>query len=316
MKKLVVYLKTTSGGYKGQLMKAFAEGVKADSEGWNVELHSGLDLLNSTHALCFNYQRLENNLRPNLKLRCDIWNKHKTDGSIWFFDANIFVSYEKTKEHPHNNYVRIPYSNVFSDKAKYFNENPDPKRWQNMMQRLNIQMKDYNKSGDKILLCCNRGSGGYSGLGVNAVEWAERTVDKIRKYTDRTIIIRQHHGKGYASYGLDTERFKKLIKNYKNIELQNPDDHYPILIEQIRKCYAVVVFTSSAGAPAIIEGKPLYVEHPTSFLYPMNAGDLSTIENPNVNIDRHSFLNKLGDCHYNIEEIKNGLYWRKVKKYI
>jgi hypothetical protein len=55
----------------------------------------------------------------------------------------------KNKKHPHNNFVRIPYSNVYPDKAKYFNENPDPNRWQNMMQRLQIQLKDYNKSGDQ-----------------------------------------------------------------------------------------------------------------------------------------------------------------------
>jgi hypothetical protein len=54
----------------------------------------------------------------------------------------------------------------------------------------------------------------------------------------------------------------------------------------------------------------------TSFLYPMNAGDLSTIENPNLNVDRQSFLNKLGDCHYSLEEIKRGVYWKKVKQYV
>jgi len=317
MKKLAVYMQTTSGGFKNQLMKAFAEGVRTDLDGWEVIEHNGLDLVNSTHALCFNYQRLkEDRLRPGLKLRCDVWDKHKKDGSIWFYDGNIFVSYEKTKSHPHNNFVRIPYSNVYTDKAKYFNENPDPNRWQNMMQRLQIQLRDYNKSGDKIILCCNRGSGGYSGLGVNAAEWAERTVRKIRRFTDRPIIIRQHHAKGYPAYAIDTQRLKNLVKEINNVELQNPEGHYPILIEQIRKCYAVVVFTSSAGAPAVIEGKPLYVEHHTSFLYPMNAGDLSTIENPNLNVDRQSFLNKLGDCHYSLEEIKRGVYWKKVKQYV
>jgi hypothetical protein len=85
MKKLAVYMQTTSGGFKNQLMKAFAEGVRTDLDGWEVVEHNGLDLVNSTHALCFNYQRLkEDKLRPGLKLRCDVWDKHKKDGSIWF----------------------------------------------------------------------------------------------------------------------------------------------------------------------------------------------------------------------------------------
>jgi hypothetical protein len=118
-----------------------------------------------------------------------------------------------------------------------------------------------------------------------------------------------------ASYNLDTTRLKSLIKENINVELQNPEGHYPILIEQIRKCYAVVVFTSSAGAPAVIEGKPLYVEHPTSYLNPMNAGHLSAIENPNLDLDRESvFMGIRLESHWTLQDIEQGLYFNNFLK--
>ena len=305
-------MQTTSGGFKNQLMKALAEGVRTDLDGWEVIEHNGLDLVNSTHALCFNYQRLkEDRLRPGLKLRCDVWDKHKKDGSIWFYDGNIFVSYEKTKSHPHNNFVRIPYSNVYTDKAKYFNENPDPNRWQNMMQRLQIQLRDYNKSGDKIILCCNRGSGGYSAFGKNAAQWAIDTTMLLRQYTKRPIAIRLHSGQGYPTYKEDVRRLYDFVKGKKDITVHSPDNNYPNLLEQIKKSYAVVVFTSSSGAPAVIEGKPLFVTHQSSYLHPMNAGHLSDIENPNLNLDRDKFLYGLGESHWTLQDIENGLYFKK-----
>ena len=87
------------------------------------------------------------------------------------------------------------------------------------------------------------------------------------------------------------------------------------MISEIKKSYAVVVFTSSAGAPAIIEGKPLYVFNETSHLAPMNCGDLNTIEKPNIP-DRQQWLNDLGYAHWSLNEIRNGEYWTRVKDQI
>jgi hypothetical protein len=51
-------MQTTSGGFKYELMKAFAEGVRTDLDGWEVVEHNGYRFSELvTHALCFNYQR-------------------------------------------------------------------------------------------------------------------------------------------------------------------------------------------------------------------------------------------------------------------
>jgi hypothetical protein len=43
----------------------------------------------------------------------------------------------------------------------------------------------------------------------------------------------------------------------------------------------------------------------------MNAGHLSEIENPNLNLDRNNFLYGLGESHWTLQDIENGLYFKK-----
>ena len=184
-----------------------------------------------------------------------------------------------------------------------------------MAQIKDIKLKDYDGSGDQIYICCNRGSAGYSGLGVNAADWAIETATKLRQYTDRNIVIRQHKSSGYPQYMSDFQKLSKFASDNKNITIHSPKFNFPELISEIRKSYAVVVFTSSAGAPAIIEGKPLYVFNETSHLAPMNCGDLNTIEKPNIP-DRQQWLNDLGYAHWSLNEIRNGEYWTRIKDQI
>ena len=54
-------------------------------------------------------------------------------------------------------------------KAEYFNENCRHDRWNRMVKIKRIDVKDYDLNGDFIYICCNRGSSGYSGRGVNAL---------------------------------------------------------------------------------------------------------------------------------------------------
>jgi hypothetical protein len=113
----------------------------------------------------------------------------------------------------------------------------------------------------------------------------------------------------------DFQKLSKFASDNKNIIIHSPKFIFPELLEQIRKSYAVVVFTSSAGAPAIIEGKPLFVCNETSHLAPMNCGELSMIEKPNIP-DRQQWLNDLGYAHWTLNEIRNGEYWTRVKDQI
>ena len=313
MNVIDVYSKTTApGGYKYNLMKAFLDGVnKIRNNQWQANLIDNYNLGKGTHAFCFNYQRKVHRPRPGLDLRKKIIDRYEPAGKIWYYDSNVLVSYEQEKHHPVKSYVRIAYGNVYPNKAKYFNFIPSPERWNIMKDRLKIKLKEYNKSGDQILICCNRGSGGYSAFGQNAAQWAIETADQLRQYTKRPIVIRLHSGKGYPTFNEDVKKLYDYKVGKPWIEIHSPNNNYPNLLQEVKKSYAVVVFTSSSGAPAVIEGKPLFVTHQSSYLYPMNAGHISDIEKPNLNLDREKFLWGLGESHWTLQDIENGLYFKK-----
>ena len=313
MNVIDVYSKTTTKeGFKYSLMKAFCDGVnKIKDQNWIANLVDNYEMSNGDYAFCFNYQRDIPRSRPGLDLRKKIIQRYEPPGKIFYYDSNVLVSYEKVKHHPITSYVRIAYGNVYPDKAKYFNNHPSPERWNIMKERLKIKIKDYDKSGDQIYICCNRGSGGYSAFGQNAAQWAIETTQQLRQYTKRPIVIRLHSGQGYPTFNDDAHRLYEFTKKLKDVDVHSPNGKYPSLLEEIKKSYAVVIFTSTSGAPAIIEGKPLFVTHQSSYLYSMNAGHLSEIENPNLNLDRNNFLYGLGESHWTLQDIENGLYFKK-----
>ena len=212
-----------------------------------------------------------------------------------------------------NSYVRVAYKDIYPGKAEYFNENCPPDRWNRMAKIKRIDVKDYDLKGYFIYICCNRGSSGYSGRGVNAAQWAIETVEELRKHTDRPIKIRQHSSKSYAEHLPDYNRLKEFCERQKNVSLHSPLGEYPGLVGEIKKAYAVVIFTSTAGGPAIVEGKPLFICNKHCYYLPMKAGELSDIEKPNISIDRQQFLNNLGYSHWRLPELKDGEYWERVK---
>ena len=316
MNTIGVYtMTTTPAGYKADLVKAFAKGVgKLANDNWRAELSPDDKVKNGhSHVFCFNFQRTmpAKEDRTGLILRRRLIERYEPEGKIWYFDSNILGTYEKKRQDIHGSFVRIAYGKVYPNETNYFNDNPKPEKWEYMKNVCEIDIKSYKRKGKKIYVCCNRGSGGYSGHGVNAADWAIETAQKLRQYTDRQIVVRTHSGMGHPTAKEDIKKLYEAKDTIKDFEIHSPGNNYPDLVQEVKDSYAVVVFTSSSGAPAIIEGKPLFVTHHTGYLTPMNAGNLEDIENPNYDLDRDKFLHGLGESHWTLEQIENGDYFKK-----
>ena len=65
-------------------------------------------------------------------------------------------------------------------------------RWEKIKLHKNIIVKPYDGKGDYILITCNRGTEGYSAEKKNATEYAIETIEEIRRYSKRPIIVRFH----------------------------------------------------------------------------------------------------------------------------
>jgi hypothetical protein len=105
--------------------------------------------------------------------------------------------------------------------------------------------------------------------------------------------------------------------NIINVTIQSKHlNNYPDNIDVIKNSYAVITYSSSSAAPAIVEGKPLYVKSKNCYFYDMDCGDFKDIENP-INLpDRDKWFLKYAGTHYNLQDVENGYFFGLVKNYI
>ena len=78
----------------------------------------------------------------------------------------------------------------------------------------------------------------------------------------------------------------------------------------MKNAWACVVYTSTAGAVAMLEGIPMFSTHSACFSYKWSAGKISDIEHPILK-DRTYYITHFANAHWTLDEIRQGCYWRK-----
>ena len=330
MKTVGVYFNTTAGGidnHKQLWVSTFAEGVNQWEPDYKATLLYDYEPQPEyDYSFCFSYQGEAYN--PHNKtsiLRKMLQAKHEKDGKIFFMDSDVLISYQRQIYTGSNSkrretvdglrYVRLPYKHVHHPKATHFLKDDWKEKWENIKKNKSIVVKPYMDNNGPILLVCNRGAEGYGGGGKNASQWAKETIEQLTEYTERHFVVRFHVANTHDKTG-DVKRFSEWVKEDPKLKdrvvIHNPDREYPNLIKSIRDSYAVVTYASSAAAPAIIEGRHVFVTSPTCFFYPESAGDLGKIENPQT-INRDEFFRRYCHSHWTLPELRDGLFWRNVK---
>jgi hypothetical protein len=202
-------------------------------------------------------------------------------------------------------YLRYSFDGVFPTTGFYFDRDVNPTRWQKISQNLNLNLKPYRTAGNHILICLQR-NGGWSMKGVNSIQWLDQTINTIKQYSDRPIIVRAHPG------DKKTKGYLKI--NQKNVQLSTNER----LIDDLTNAWATVVHNSSPSVASTIMGVPTFLtdsvpQHSQSFS--VANTDLSKIENPELK-ERQQWIEKISMCHWNFEELRSGEAWQFFKKYI
>lgn len=327
-------MNTTSGGadhHKQVWVQSFAAGVNKHHPDWSATIIDKPFYQNGFEfAFVFGYQSENDDIRnPVQKMRLEVMRNHAENKTI-FMDSDVLIAYQKTKiDDPQAKlketeqglrYVRIPFGHVYRPKAKHFIKPDFEERWKKIRHNKNIIVRDYlpkHEQKDRpILLVCNRGAEGYGGGGKPAYVWAADTLKELKQYTDRKFIVRFHKA-NIGDKFKDVNNLAQWLRNNNLLNIQVEmqcvsNGNYPDLISQIQRSYAVVTYASSAAAPAIIEGRPLFVTSPTCFFYDDRSGELKDIEKPKT-INRNEFFKRYAFSHWNVNEIRNGDFWRNVK---
>ena len=162
-------------------------------------------------------------------------------------------------------YFRIVFNNFIHDGRGNF---PNDR-----LKKLNIEILDQNKSGKNIIL--SEPSETMKKL-YNSPNWTEDTINKIKKYTDRKIII---HNK-FSKEPLET---------------------------LLRDAWAFVSLQSTAGFIAMSKGVPAYFTE----ISLNHIGKIQNIENPKIN---YNIFNNLAYSQWTLKEIESGEAWESISK--
>lgn len=286
---------------KPAILNNFLEGVRISGD--NGIAHKAMSVIPCDVALIQGFVHKHGKSLPHLQLRRDAIDlQQKNEKRSLIVDSNLFL-YADPGNTKH--YLRYSFDGVFPTTGFYFDTDPDPSRWKKISEDLKISLKPYRSDGNHILICLQR-NGGWSMRGLHVMDWLNQTINEIRKYSDRHIIVRAHPG--------DKKSLLYLKITHPNTSLSKNKN----LVDDLKGAWATVVFNSSPSVASAIEGIPIFLTDPqpeSSQTFSVANTDLSKLENPDLP-DRQTWIERLSMCHWNFEELKSGEAWQFFRKYI
>jgi hypothetical protein len=286
---------------KPQILDYFCQGVVASGD--TAIAHRNLTTLDCDVALIQGFVHEHGKSAPHLQLRQNaVALQKKNQRRSLIVDSSLFLYSNKTNP---LHYLRYSFDGVFPTTGFYFDKEIDPTRWQKISRNLGISLKEYKTNGNHILICLQR-NGGWSMRGLDVMDWLNDTINEIKQYTKRPIIVRSHPGdKKVSTY---------LKIKHKNVFLSDKK----LLTDDLQNAWATVVYNSSPSVASAIEGVPVFITDPSpeySQSFEVANLDLKDIENPKLP-ERQLWIEKLSMCHWNFDELKSGEAWQFFKKYI
>jgi hypothetical protein len=287
---------------KTDVLHKYAAGVL--KAGDNGETYTGFNLQNCDVAVIQGWQHEKGKTASHLRLRQQIIDHQLARKKyVCVADSNLFL-YSTNDNSPHH-YLRYSFNGVFPNSGIYCDTVVDPNRWSQISKDLNIKLEKEKTNGKNILVCLQR-SGGWSMGSYDVVSWTRDVVAKIRKHTDRPIIVRTHPGdKSVTNY-------IRELKSIRSIKVSDPTNS---LFDDLNKAWCVVHHNSSSIVGPLILGYPAFITDPEkSQCQEVAHTDFSQIENPRL-FDRESWVKRISMFHWKFSELEDGTCWKHMKNY-
>lgn len=218
-----------------------------------------------------------------------------------FVDSNI-LHYAR----PEHEWHRYSIGSVYPDTGTYFFNDLDRTKWDTYSAWHNTKLKPWRSRGNHILILCQRPKG--FNMFTDQDAWLEKTVDKIRKLSQRPIMIRMHPGDG--------SRFKQIEKIQKRYGRTVNISQHENIRGALENCWCTVGINSTPNVVAALEGIPGYIEDQRhSWAADVAFTDLSLINNPPLP-DRNEWVHKIANIHWSNQEVISGQLWSAIKHYI
>jgi hypothetical protein len=126
-----------------------------------------------------------------------------------------------------------------------------------------------------------------SAFGLDLETWMQETIETIKTYTDRPIIVRNK-----------VSRRERTATDTMEMALAND-------------VYCLVTFNSIAATEAVLLGKPAFTLGPNA-AHAVSLSDLSLIETPKIPTveEVEAWAAHLSYCQFSEAEMRNGTAWR------
>ena len=192
--------------------------------------------------------------------------------------------------------------NGVNREADFANDNVTDNRW----PKFKIKMKPWKQTGDKIIICGQHGSSHQWRNNPPMIQWLEQQITGVRQYTDKPIVIRPHP-RNHVQINVGKFNNVKIIGPKKDNNTYDDTN----LKDIFGDAWALINYSSNPAMQAIFNVIPVFTS-PASLSFDVSNNNIKNINSPEMP-DRKKWANKLSHTEWWIDEIKNGLPWRRIK---
>ena len=151
--------------------------------------------------------------------------------------------------------------------------------------------------------------------GTKVLDWLLMVVQEVRKVLPKKLIrVRFHPGDKNTGAHIATLRnwINTGNKDFSNVEISGAKD----LKTELVHAHAVIGHNSSPTVASVIEGIPTLVTDPER----AQAKDVclkkfEELDNPQA-YDRELWIRRIAQTHWTLDEVKQGLAWKHMRKYV
>jgi hypothetical protein len=160
-------------------------------------------------------------------------------------------------------------------------------------KQFNKKFTSWKKDGRKILVAAPDEKP-CKFYGTTKDQWVEHTINKIKQFTDRPVIVRERAPK----------RIDRIATDTLNAALS-------------QDIFALVTFNSVAALESIFHGIPAFTLAPCNAASPVSLQDLSQIENPYyADQDKlYAWACHLAYGQFHVSELQDGSAKRKLEEW-
>jgi len=225
------------------------------------------------------------------------------------FETPVIGRSAKSIDH---GYIRVGVDGFLWDTTKWGFDYIDESRAEKVFTDTGYDIdQQWKTKGDHVLVALQN-PGDASLRGTDIMVWGLDTVIKLRRYTDRPIIVRPHPlpRKGQQRYYNEMN----AMKNVTVVKNELPSNLRP-LEKDFNDAWCVVTFASGSAVDAVLAGIPSIACDSGNMAWEVSSHLLSEVENP-YRGSRKEWINKIVHCQFSVKELEDGTCWEHVRKTI